>query len=139
MKKKVIIIGSGFSSLSAACYLGKAGFEVCVYEKNNDFGGRARQFKQGGFTFDMGPSWYWMPDVFEKFFNDFGKKCSELYEIKKLNPAYRVIFEDGEEIKIEKFQSLDEMTKSVNLNDFDSMNILIKGSRGIGLEKLISH
>jgi len=100
LKKKVIIIGSGFSSLSAACYLGKAGFEVCVYEKNNDFGGRARQFKQDGFTFDMGPSWYWMPDVFEKFFNDFGKKCSDLYEIKKLNPAYRVIFEDGEEIKI---------------------------------------
>ena len=60
LKKKVIIIGSGFSSLSASCYLAKAGFDVSVYEKNLDFGGRARQFKEKGFTFDMGPSWYWI-------------------------------------------------------------------------------
>ena len=81
LKKKVIIIGSGFSSLSASCYLAKAGFDVSIYEKNFDFGGRARQFKEKGFTFDMGPSWYWMPDVFERFFNDFGKKSSDLYAV----------------------------------------------------------
>ena len=65
MKKTISIIGSGFSSLSAACYLAKAGYDVSVFEKNSEFGGRARQFKEKGFTFDMGPSWYWMPDVFE--------------------------------------------------------------------------
>ena len=92
MKKKVFIIGSGFSSLSAACYLSKSGYDVHVFEKNNSLGGRAAQFKANGFTFDMGPSWYWMPDVFERFFNDFGKKVSDYYKLKKLNPAYRVIF-----------------------------------------------
>ena len=74
MSKKISIIGSGFSSLASACYLAKQGYDVSVFEKNNSLGGRARQFKKEGFTFDMGPSWYWMPDVFDKFFNDFGKK-----------------------------------------------------------------
>ena len=73
MKKKIHIIGSGFSSLSASCYLAKAGYDVTVYEKNKKTGGRARQYKKEGFTFDIGPTWYWMPDVFEKFFNDFDK------------------------------------------------------------------
>ena len=102
MKKKVFIIGSGFSSLSASCYLAKAGFDVTVFEKNKNYGGRARQFKENGFTFDMGPSWYWMPDVFEKFFNDFGKKTADFYEAKKLDPAYRVIFGKKNQIKIGK-------------------------------------
>ena len=84
MKKNISIIGSGFSSLSAACYLAKAGHDVTVYEKNDRLGGRARQFKAEGFTFDMGPSWYWMPDVFEKFFNDFGKTTNDFYKLKKL-------------------------------------------------------
>ena len=100
MKKKVFIIGSGFSSLSAACYLAKAGFDVRIFEKNTDFGGRARQFKEDGFTFDMGPSWYWMPDVFDRFFNDFGKKSADFYEAKKLNPAYRVIFGKKDQVRI---------------------------------------
>ncbi len=86
MKKSISIIGSGFSSLSAACYLAKMGHHVSVFEKNEEFGGRARQFKEDGFTFDMGPSWYWMPDVFEKFFNDFNKETKDFYELKKLNP-----------------------------------------------------
>ena len=73
-KKKVAIIGAGFSGLSAACYLAKWGHEVSVYEKHNSVGGRARSYSEDGFLFDMGPSWYWMPDVFEKFFGDFGKK-----------------------------------------------------------------
>ena len=92
MKKKITIIGSGFSALSAACYLAKSGHEVCVFEKNSSIGGRARQLKMEGFTFDMGPSWYWMPDVFERFFADFGKKSSDYYELIKLSPAYRVYF-----------------------------------------------
>ncbi len=92
MNKKLIIIGSGFSSLSASCYLAKAGFDVTILEKNQTLGGRARQLKKDGFTFDMGPTWYWMPDVFEKFFNDFNKKPSDYYELLKLNPAYQVYF-----------------------------------------------
>jgi len=92
MNKYVKIIGSGFSSLSAACYLAKEGHEVTVYEKNDSLGGRARQLKKEGFTFDMGPSWYWMPDVFERFFADFDKKPSDYYELIKLSPAYRVYY-----------------------------------------------
>ncbi|MHA7865124.1 phytoene desaturase family protein [Flagellimonas marinaquae] len=92
--KKVIVIGSGFSSLSASCYLAKAGFEVEMFEKNDTVGGRARQLTKDGFTFDIGPSWYWMPDIFEKFFADFGKKTSDFYQLDKLNPAYKIFFED---------------------------------------------
>ena len=94
MNKKVVIIGSGFSSLSAACYLAKAGFGVSVYEKNDTVGGRARQLVKQGFTFDIGPSWYWMPDIFERFFNDFGKSTSDYYQLDKLSPAYKIFFSD---------------------------------------------
>ena len=94
MKKSIQIIGSGFSSLSAACYLAKSGYKVSIFEKNSKVGGRAGQLKKEGFTFDIGPSWYWMPDVFDRFFNDFGKKTSDYYIIDKLDPAYRIFFED---------------------------------------------
>ncbi|CAN1566387.1 COG1233 Phytoene dehydrogenase and related proteins [Flavobacteriaceae bacterium] len=92
MKKTISIIGSGFSALAAASYLAKSGHEVTVFEKNASIGGRARQLKAEGFTFDMGPSWYWMPDVFERFFADFGKKTTDYYELIKLSPAYRVYY-----------------------------------------------
>lgn len=95
MAKKVTIIGSGFSGLAAACYLAKQGCEVTVLEKHDRVGGRARQYSSNGFTYDMGPSWYWMPDIFEKFFADFGKKVSDYYELERLSPSYRVYFEDG--------------------------------------------
>ena len=116
MKKNIAIIGSGFSSLSAACYLAKAGHNVTIYEKNDALGGRARQFKAEGFTFDMGPSWYWMPDVFDKFFNDFEKKVSDYFTLTKLSPAYRVYFGKDDFIDIEdtpekickKFESIEK-------------------------------
>ncbi|MDQ8012248.1 MAG: phytoene desaturase family protein [Flavobacterium nitrogenifigens] len=107
MRKTIQIIGSGFSSLAAACYLAQQGNEVTVYEKNNTIGGRARQFKADGFTFDMGPSWYWMPDVFERFFQDFNKKPSDYYELIKLNPAYRVYFGIDDFISI--YDNLEEI------------------------------
>jgi len=94
--KKVSIIGSGFSALSASCYLAKYGFDVSIREKNDSVGGRARQLKKEGFTFDIGPSWYWMPDIFEKFFNDFDKSVSDYYELDKLSPAYKIFFSDDE-------------------------------------------
>ena len=94
MGKSISIIGSGFSALSASCYLAKAGFDVSIYEKNDTVGGRARQLIKDGFTFDIGPSWYWMPDIFEKFFNDFGKSTSDYYQLDKLSPAYKIFFSD---------------------------------------------
>jgi len=94
MRKTISIIGSGFSALSASCYLAKAGHRVSIYEKNETVGGRARQFKKDGFTFDIGPSWYWMPDIFEKFFNDFNKSTSDFYQLDKLSPAYKIFFSD---------------------------------------------
>ncbi len=94
MSKNVSIIGSGFSSLSAACYLAKEGFNVSIYEKNDAVGGRASKFTKQGFTFDMGPSWYWMPDIFDKFFADFGRKTAEFYTLDKLSPAYKIFFSD---------------------------------------------
>ncbi len=94
MSKKIIIIGSGFSALSASCYLAKEGHEVAIYEKNETVGGRARQLVRDGFTFDIGPSWYWMPDIFDKFFNDFQKKTSDYYQLDKLSPAYKIFFSD---------------------------------------------
>ena len=99
--KKITIIGSGFSSLAAAAYLAKDGYKVTVFEKNQTIGGRARQFTKQGFTFDMGPSWYWMPDVFERFFSDFGKKASDFYVLEKLSPAYSVYFGENDFITIE--------------------------------------
>ena len=101
MSKKVSIIGSGFASLAASCYLAKEGFDVTIFEKNNSIGGRARQLIKEGFTFDMGPSWYWMPDVFERFFADFNKSPSDYYKLDKLNPAYKVFFGNDEYILIE--------------------------------------
>ena len=98
--KNIVVIGSGLSSLAGACYLAKAGYKVTVYEKNDQIGGRLRVLKKDGFQFDMGPSWYWMPDVFEKFYQDFGYTTSDFYELLRLDPGYRVFFEDGESIAI---------------------------------------
>lgn len=114
--KTVIVIGSGFSSLASACYLAKAGYKVTVLEKNEQLGGRASLWEKDGYRFDMGPSWYWMPDVFEKFFDDFGKSVSDYYSLEKLSPAYRVVFGKEDYIDIadnqkeiaEKFESIEK-------------------------------
>lgn len=100
MNKDIKIIGSGFSALAASCYLAQQGNTVTIYEKNSTIGGRARQLKRDGFTFDIGPTWYWMPDVFERFFADFGKKPSDYYTLQKLSPAYQVYFGEADFITI---------------------------------------
>ena len=128
MNKKIAIIGSGFSSLAAACYLAQKGNDVTVYEKNDSIGGRARQLKKEGFTFDMGPSWYWMPDVFESFFADFNKKPSDYYHLTKLSPAYKVFFGIDDFILIS-----DNLSEIVNT--FEGIEI---GS-GAKLEKFIKN
>ena len=124
--------------MSAACYLAKAGHTVQILEKNSTPGGRARQFKKDGFTFDIGPSWYWMPDVFEKFFGDFDRKVSDYYTLEKLDPGYEVYFDQMESIKIgdtlEKIYAAfeaEETGSAVKLKKFikkaeDNYNIAIK-------------
>lgn len=94
MSTKIAIIGSGIAGMAAACYLQKGGCEVTVYERQSSPGGRARQFRFDGFVFDMGPSWYWMPDVFEAFFQEFGRSTNEFYQLKRLSPSYSVYTHD---------------------------------------------
>lgn len=103
---KVNIIGSGFSSLAASCYLAQAGHEVRVFEKNECLGGRARILKKEGFTFDMGPSWYWMPDIFERFFADFSKHPSDYYKLVDLLPSYRIYFDKNSHLDISSDKDL---------------------------------
>ncbi len=91
-KKNVVVIGSGFSGLSAATHLSHLGYNVTLLEKHDGPGGRARQFSEQGFVFDMGPSWYWMPDVFDWYFGQFGKSASDYYNLVRLDPSYRVLF-----------------------------------------------
>jgi phytoene desaturase len=97
---RIAVIGSGFSGISAACFLAKAGFDVTVLEKNDTPGGRARKFHAQGFTFDMGPSWYWMPDVFEEFFRQFGKSTSDYYDLIRLDPSYRIVYSDTDHLDV---------------------------------------
>lgn len=94
--KKTAIIGAGISGMAAAIQLADRGIEVSVYEKNASFGGRGQAFQKEGFFFDMGPSWYWMPDVFEDFFNEFGKKTSEYFELLRLDPSYQILFKNDQ-------------------------------------------
>lgn len=124
---KIAVIGSGFSAMAASCYLAQAGHEVTVYEKNATVGGRARQLKRDGFTFDIGPTWYWMPDVFEKFFADFNKSASDYYALEKLSPAYKVYF--GQD---------DHVTIADNLNDIARVFEQIEKGSGAKLQKFIA-
>jgi phytoene desaturase len=139
--KKVAIIGSGFSSLSAACYLAKAGFDVDVFEKNSSIGGRARQLKKDGFTFDMGPTWYWMPDVFERFFADFGKNPSDYYQLEKLNPAYKVFFGKNDVIEIgndlEKIKSVFEAEESGSAEKLEKFIARARENYEIAIKDLV--
>lgn len=126
MNKKIAIIGSGFSGLSAACYLAKAGHEVHVYEKHSQPGGRARQFHtKEGFVFDMGPSWYWMPDIMDDFFRDFNFKTSDFFELTALNPQFEMIFSD------------DSLAVPADMSDFTKLFEEIEPGAGSQLEKFM--
>jgi len=112
-KRSALVIGSGFAGLSVASFLAKAGFKVTVLEKNAGPGGRARQLKADGFLFDMGPSFYWMPDVFERYFAQFGKKVSDYYELDRLDPSYRVYWEEGHTDLSADFETLKKTFDSI--------------------------
>lgn len=105
-QNNVVVIGAGFAGLSAATHLADQGYHVTLLEKNNTPGGRARKFETEGFVFDMGPSWYWMPDVFDTYFAHFGKKTSDYYELLRLDPSYTVIF--GQDDFVDIPANLDE-------------------------------
>ena len=123
MTKKIIIIGSGFSSISASTYLVDKGYDVTILEKNKSFGGRARKFKEQGFTFDMGPSWYWMPDVFERFFEGFGKKVSDYYKLERLDPGYQVVF--GKDDVFPVYDSIEKIADRFEMEEKGSGQKLI--------------
>ncbi|WP_010135956.1 phytoene desaturase family protein [Ochrovirga pacifica] len=127
MQKEIVIIGAGFSSLAASCYLARAGHGVTVLEKNSHFGGRAQQLHKDGFVFDMGPTFYWMPDVFEKFFSDFNKCPSDYYQLERLDPGYQVYSDVNKVIEIAA--NFDEI-----VNTFESIE---KGA-GAALQKFIT-
>ena len=112
--KKIAIIGSGFSGISAAAYAARAGNEVQVFEKHDQPGGRARQFKtDNGFVFDMGPSWYWMPDIMENFFNDFGSKTSDYFQLVSLNPQFEMIFSNEKVSVPESYHDLKALFEKI--------------------------
>ena len=100
MPQRVLVIGAGFAGLAAATSLADKGYDVTILEKNTLPGGRARVFQANGFTFDMGPSWYWMPDVFDTYFARFGKKPSDYYNLVRLDPSYTVVFGPDEAIDL---------------------------------------
>ena len=139
-KKNICVVGSGFSGLSSATYLADQGHNVYVLEKNSKLGGRARQFSSKGFTFDMGPSWYWMPDVFEKYFKDFDKNINEYLNLKRLDPSYRVFFDD-ETIDIPaNYESLKELLEGMEEGSGDKLDeFLIQAEKKykVGIENLV--
>lgn len=140
LSKKVAIIGGGFSGLSAASYLAKSGREVSLFEKNSGLGGRARQWKSEGFTFDMGPSWYWMPDVFDRFFADFGKKTSDYYDLEVLDPGFRVFFaDDALDIPFDQ-NKLEDLFEKIEKGSSEQLRKFLKSAKykyEVGMQDLV--
>jgi len=125
MSKKAVVIGAGFAGISAASFLAKEGFDVTLLEKHDMPGGRARKFETAGFTFDMGPSWYWMPDIFDRYFEQFDKKTSDYYELERLDPSYVIYYGQDDVMKVpanrDEFFAMFERLEpgsSVNLKKF---------------------
>ena len=93
MTKKAVIIGGGIAGLATAGLLAKAGMSVTVLEARERVGGRAYTWEKDGFKFDMGPSWYLMPDAFDQFFKLMGTTSNAELELKRLDPMYQTINE----------------------------------------------
>lgn len=139
-QKSVIIIGAGFAGLSAASFMAKAGYKVTVLEKHGIPGGRARQYQAQGFTFDMGPSWYWMPDVFERFFAQFGKKVSDYYQLKRLDPSYSVYWQDGKMDVPADYDALKALFNSIEPGSGEALDKFLAEAEykyEVGINKLV--
>ncbi len=137
---QVVVIGAGFSGLSCACHLAKSGFKVTLLEKNDQPGGRARSYSENGFTWDMGPSWYWMPDVFDRFFNTFEKEASDYYDLERLDPSYRVKFrEDVWDIPA-SMEEIEKLFESVEAGSSKKLRKFLKQAKfkyDVGVKKLV--
>ena len=136
------VIGAGFAGLSAAAHLAKLGYNVTVFEKNETIGGRARQLKAAeGYVFDMGPSWYWMPDVFERFFNDFGYKASDFYQLTLLNPSFEVIFGKDDVLAIpENYEELRNLFETIEAGSGKKLDAFMKEAEfkyKVGMDNLV--
>lgn len=137
---KALVIGAGFAGLSAASFLAKKGWSVTVVEKNEMPGGRARKFEAEGFTFDMGPSWYWMPDVFEKYFGSFGKKVSDFYQLQRLDPSYRVYFEKATWDLPANYVALKNLFESIEPGAANALDLFLAEAKykyEVGVGKLV--
>jgi phytoene desaturase len=140
MSSSVIIVGSGFAGLSAAAFMAKAGWKVTVVEKNFSPGGRARQLKENGFTFDMGPSWYWMPEIFENFFSSFGKKVTDYYSLQRLDPSYRIYWQDDYTDVPANFEAFKKMANEMEPGAGEQIEKYLKEAAykyEIGINKLV--
>jgi len=137
---KALVIGAGFAGLSAASFLAKKGWSVTIVEKNEMPGGRARKFEAEGFTFDMGPSWYWMPDVFEKYFGSFGKKVSDFYQLQRLDPSYRVYFEKATWDLPANYEALKNLFESIEPGAANALDLFLSEAKykyEVGVGKLV--
>jgi phytoene desaturase len=122
----VLIIGAGLGGLSAASYLAKAGHRVTILEKNNWIGGRVQTWKMGGFNFDMGPSWYWMPEIFAQYYADFGHHVSDFYQLKRLSPSYRIYFADEHVDMLADKKGMCQLFEHYELGSGERLNSLLK-------------
>ncbi len=140
MSKKAVIIGSGFAGLSAATFLSSMGWDVHVVEKHDHPGGRARHFKTDGFTFDMGPSWYWMPDIFERYFSSFGRQVTDYYELIRLDPSYRIYWEEDHMDVPANYEELKNMFDQLEPGAGDKLDAFMKEAEykyRVGVHKLV--
>ncbi len=137
----VSVIGSGFSGMASAAFLAKAGCEVTVLEKNDSVGGRARAFSDSGFLFDMGPSWYWMPDVFEKFFANFGRKPEDYYKLIQLDPGFQIYFGKGDVMQVPaSMDGIYDLFERTEKGAADKLRMFMKEGRykyDVGMSELV--
>lgn len=142
MKKKIAVIGCGFSGMSAAAYAAKAGNEVHLFEKNDQPGGRARQFTtEKGYVFDMGPSWYWMPDIIERFFVDFGYKSSDFYELVLLNPQFEMIFSDAKIAVPKNYEELKQTVEKIETGAAVQLDLFMESAKykyQVGMQEFVN-
>lgn len=106
-KAKVAVIGGGLGGLAAAADLALRGFDVEIFEKNERIGGKLNILKKDGFSFDLGPSIFTLPQMFRPLFEGNGKKLEDYIDLVRVDPQWRNFFEDG--TKIDLFESLEAM------------------------------
>ncbi|MNK48477.1 zeta-carotene-forming phytoene desaturase [compost metagenome] len=141
-KKTIAIIGAGISGLSTAAYVAQGGNKVHVYEKHSQPGGRARQFRtENGYVFDMGPSWYWMPDIIDGFFKDFGHNATDFYDLVSLNPQFEMIFEDGSIEVPESYEDLKALFDTLEIGTGKKLDMFMKSAKykyKVGMQEFVN-